>query len=128
MSALSILLLIKIVGTFFPVAAPLLVLPKERIDQLSGFQASDSTLYRLYGMALLALLVGYAGGFLEVQRGEFPAGVVVMGIVSNGGAFLVMLKTGRARQTPIAAGFFGLICIGLIASGLMAEAAVTPLW
>mgnify|MGYP001794454043 CR=1 FL=1 len=74
MAPLSILLWIKIVGTFFPVAAPLLLFPKSKIDELSGFSPSDVSLYRLYGLAVLALLVGYAGGFFQVVDGEFPIG------------------------------------------------------
>ena len=125
MAILSILLWIKIIGTFFPVAAPLLVLPKEKIDQLSGFEPSDVSLYRLYGMAVLALLVGYAGGYFQVVEGVFPAGVVTMGIASNAGAFIIMLLTGRAAKTPFAAGFFGLIAAALIACFFFPEMAMS---
>lgn len=114
MSPLGILLWIKIIGTFFPVAAPLLLLPKQTIDRVSGFEPSDVSLYRLYGMAVLALLVGYAGGYFQVAQGEFPTGVVAMGIASNAGAFIIMLITGLAAKTPIAAAFFGLIALGLV--------------
>ena len=128
MAPLSILLWIKIVGTFFPVAAPLLLFPKSKIDELSGFSPSDVSLYRLYGMALLALLVGYAGGYFQVVEGVFPIGVLAMGFVSNAGAFLIMVITGRARKTPFSAAFFGLIAVGLAAAFLFRDAAMTPLW
>ena len=128
MTPLSLLLIIKIVGTFFPVAAPLLVLPKARIDQLSGFSPSDVSLYRLYGMAVLALLVGYLGGYFQIEAGVFPIGVLAMGFVSNAGAFLIMLITGRAQKTPFAAAFFGLIAAGLAAAFLFQDVAMTPLW
>ena len=128
MAPLSILLWIKIVGTFFPVAAPLLLFPKSKIDELSGFSPSDVSLYRLYGMALLALLVGYAGGYFQVVEGVFPIGVLAMGFVSNAGAFLIMVITGRARRTPFSAAFFGLIAVGLAAAFLFRDAAMTPLW
>ena len=128
MAPLSILLWIKIVGTFFPVAAPLLVFPKSKIDELSGFSPSDVSLYRLYGMAVLALLVGYAGGYFQVVEGIFPGGVLAMGFVSNAGAFLIMIITGRARKTPLSSAFFGLIATGLAAAFLLQEAAMTPLW
>ena len=128
MAPLSILLWIKIIGTFFPVAAPLLVLPKSQIDARSGFEASDLGLYRLYGMAVLALLVGYFGGYLQVLNGVYPMGVIAMGIASNGGAFIIMLLTGRAKKTPIAAGFFGLITGGLVATVAAQDAAIAPLW
>ncbi|MEL7113404.1 MAG: hypothetical protein AAGK93_10790 [Pseudomonadota bacterium] len=128
MAPLSILLWIKIVGTFFPVAAPLLLFPKSKIDELSGFSPSDVSLYRLYGMAVLALLVGYAGGFFQVVDGEFPIGVLAMGFVSNAGAFLIMIITGRAKKTPLSAAFFGLIAAGLVTAFLLRDVAMTPLW
>ena len=124
---LSLLLIVKIVGTFFPVAAPLLVLPKSRIDQLSGFSPSDVSLYRLYGMASLALLVGYAGGLVQVADGVFPIGVIAMGFVSNAGAFTVMLMTGRAQKTPISAAFFGVIAAGLALAFFFQDAAMAAL-
>ena len=128
MTPLSLLLVIKIVGTFFPVAAPLLILPKARIDQLSGFSPSDVSLYRLYGMAVLALLVGYLGGYFQIEAGVFPIGVLAMGFVSNAGAFAVMVITGRAQKTPLSAAFFGLIAAGLAAAYLFQDFAMTPLW
>lgn len=128
MAALSILLWVKIIGTFFPVAAPLLLLPKSKIDALSGFEPSDVSLYRLYGMAVLALLVGYAGGYVQVLDGVFPTGVIAMGFVSNAGAFLIMLLTGRAAKTPGAAAFFGLIAAGLALTFFYQDAALRPLW
>ncbi len=128
MEPLSILLWIKIIGTLFPVALPLLVLPAARINQLSGFKQSDPALFRLYGMALLALLVGYAGGYVQVLDGEFPFGVVAMGLVSNAGAFFVLLKSGRGAKAPWEPAFFGTIAVGLGASLFFQEAAMTPLW
>ena len=128
MAPLSILLWIKIIGTFFPVAAPLLFLPKAKIDEVSGFSPSDVTLYRLYGMAVLALLVWYAGGYFQVNDGVFPIGVIAMGFVSNAGAFGIMLLTGRAKKTPVAAIFFGLIAVGLAAAYLLQDFAMTPIW
>ena len=128
MAPLSILLWIKIIGTFFPVAAPLLLFPKSKIDALSGFSPSDVSLYRLYGMAVLALLVGYAGGYFQVLQGVFPIGVLAMGFASNAGAFLIMLITGRASKTPLSAAFFGLIAAGLGAAFFFQDAAMTVLW
>jgi len=128
MEPLSILLWIKIIGTLLPVALPLLVLSKERINELSGFQASDPALFRLYGMAILALLVGYAGGYFQVLDGTYPIGVIAMGFVSNAGAFLILLLTGRGLKAPWEPGFFGLIAIGLAISYFFQEASLTPLW
>ena len=128
MAALSVLLWVKIIGTFFPVAAPLLILPKSEIDKRSGFEASDIALYRLYGTAILALLVGYTGGYFQVLQGEFPIGVIAMGFVSNAGAFLVMVLTGRATKTPVSAALLGLIALGLALAFLFQDAAMAALW
>ena len=128
MAPLSILLLVKIIGTFISVAAPLLILPKAAIDRASRFAPSDGALYRLYGVAVLALLVGYSGGILQVANGEYPVTIVAMGLVSNLGAVLVIALTGRAKQTPASVGFFGLITFGLAVSLAMKGFAISPLW
>ncbi|MEN7344065.1 MAG: hypothetical protein AAAFM81_14025 [Pseudomonadota bacterium] len=121
MSLLEMLLWIKIVGTLVAVAGPLLLLPKSLIDRIGGFSASDVALYRLYGMALL---VGYGSGIVDVRAAVFPTGVIIMGLVSNGGATLIMLSSGYARKRPLAPVFFGAIAIGLGLAMLMPEAAM----
>lgn len=128
MEPLSILLWIKIIGTLLPVALPLLLLPPERINQTSGFEVSDPALYRLYGMAVLALLVGYSGGYVQVLQGEYPIGVIAMGFASNAGAFLILLMTGRGKRAPWEPAFFGLIAAGLALSFFFQDAALRPLW
>ena len=45
---------------------------------------------RLLGMAYTALIVGYAFGLRDARSGRYPAGVVWVGIVSNGGAFVML--------------------------------------
>lgn len=128
MEPLSILLWIKIIGTLLPVALPLLLLSPERINQTSGFEVSDPALYRLYGMAVLALLVGYAGGYVQVLQGQYPIGIIAMGFASNAGAFLILLMTGRGKRTPWEPAFFGLIAAGLALSFFFQDAALRPLW
>ena len=128
MNALSLVLMIKILGTLFPVALPLLLAPKAVIDRRSGFTASDPTFYRLYGMALLALLVGYAGGFLQLMAGVFPTGILIMGLVSNAGATLFLLLSPRSRKAPWEVAFFGSIALALTASLLFPDLMTTPLW
>lgn len=128
MAPLSLLLWIKIIGTLVPIGLPLLTLSKSKIDKLSGFEPSDVIVYRLYGMAILALLVGYFAGFLQVLSGVYPTGVIAMGIVSNAGACLVLILSGRARSAPHEALFFGLIATGLTSTTIVDDWAVTPLW
>ena len=128
MTSLEILLWIKIIGTLIPVAFPLLFFPKSVIDQRSGFEASDASLYRLYGMAVLALLVGYFAGIVQVWHDEYPTGIIAMGFVSNAGAFLIMLITGRAKRMPLSAAFFGLIAAGLASSHLSQNLFMNQIW
>ena len=128
MAPLSILLWVKIIGTLIPVGLPLLVLSKNRIEAISGFQSSDVIIYRLYGMAIIALLVGYYGGYVQVANGVFPIWVIWMGLVSNAGAAAVLILTERAKKAPWEAGFFSLIATGLVVSLLRPELAMSPLW
>ena len=127
MTLLTLLLLIKILGTLVPVALPLLLLSKTTLDRLSGLTPSDVTLYRLYGIAIVALLVGYAGGIVQVRAGDYPTGVLWMGLTSNAGATLALL---RSRAAPLVRGsalFFGLITAGLIAALAAPDVAMRPL-
>ena len=55
-------------------------------------------LVRLYGWAVLALLVGYSFGFSWINKDTFPDGVVHMGLVSSGGATRLLALTGAWRQ------------------------------
>ena len=128
MTVLSLLLWIKILVTLFWVALPLLVLPKAMIERLSGFESSDRAIYRLYAVAIIALLAGYFGGYLQLIDGEYPYDVLVMGIVSNAGAFFTLLVTKRAKKTPIMAAFFGLIAVGLTVSAAFEGLGRTTLW
>ncbi|MGF1545234.1 MAG: hypothetical protein ACFB00_12180 [Parvularculaceae bacterium] len=112
--------------TFVAVAAPFLFLSKRRIDRLSGFDGALA-LYRLYGVAVLALLVGYAGGLVETLGGATPYGVIAMGLVSNAGAAIVLMATGVASRRPLSTGFFGLIAAALGACALFPDAALRPL-
>jgi len=128
MTPLSILLLIKIFGTLFTVALPLVFLPRAIIDERSGFETSDITLYRFYGVAVLALLVGYLAGYYQIQAGVFPIGVLAMGFVSNAGAALIFFVSGRIKKAPLSASFFSLIALGLAIAFFAPNFAMRPLW
>ncbi|MEM0927781.1 MAG: hypothetical protein AAGI89_00670 [Pseudomonadota bacterium] len=127
MAPLALLLITKIVVTGLLVGIPFLLLPAAVVERLSGFEARPRALYRLYGMAIIALLVGYGGGLVEVLDGSFPWGVAAMGIVSNGGAAIVLVLTGQARTRRMLTAFFVAITAGLVYAAAMPEAAVRPL-
>ena len=76
MTPLELLLIVKISVTLITVAMPFLLLPANRIEQIAGFGAAEPLLYRLYGVAILALLVGYFGGLQSALGGELPQGVL----------------------------------------------------
>lgn len=126
MTPLIALLTIKIVVTLLATALPLLALSKSTLDRLSGFSPSDKTLYRLYGIAVLALLVGYSGGIIQARAGDFPTGVIAMGITSNAGATVALLASRAAPLVRGSALFFGLITAGLIAAVAFPDAAMRP--
>ena len=90
------LLWIKIVGTLLFAALPLLLVP-EPLYLWLGFPPQPTLLFlRLYGLSTLALLVGYHGGIELARAGQFPRGVLRMGLVSNGGQGLAILIAGVA--------------------------------
>ncbi len=63
------------------------------IDWLSkaGFPVPDPIIFlKLLGMAYGALLVGYWFGLVAVRRGEYPKAAIWVGIVSNGGATIIL--------------------------------------
>lgn len=118
MEVLAGVLVAKLIGTVLLVLILMLGSPA-RIETITKFTVADLALARLYGMALIALLVGYAWGLMEVGQGRYPDGVVLVGLVSNGGAVLVMLWTGYARRSPAALVFFGAIAVGLAVAALI---------
>ncbi|MEM1140368.1 MAG: hypothetical protein AAGF19_08425 [Pseudomonadota bacterium] len=129
MSALAVLLIAKIGVTLVAVGIPMLVFPKQRIEALSGWSATTGTVYRLYGMAVIALLVGYSGGLYEVLvLDRVPWTVLAMGFVSNAGASAVLVVTGEAAQRKMSTVFFGAIAAGLALALMLPDRSMVALW
>lgn len=128
MSFLAIVLAVKIIVTAATIALPLLILPARRISTMTGLSADGATLFRLYGVALLALLVGYASGFWFLRDGEFPWGVVLMGIVSNSGAAAVLILTGSWRRSLLITTFPVTLAVLLCAAAVLPSLAMRPIW
>lgn len=127
MSALSILLLIKITVTLVFVALPLLILPKERLGSMFGLSASTPYIFRLYGVAMLALITAYASGVWQISQGQYPVGIILMGIISNGGAALAALIFGQFRKKFWLNLFFSTVTAGLVVALISKEFALTPI-
>ena len=90
MSGLSRVLAVKIALTVAVWCIPLLFFPSALLLSL-GFPVPEPQIFlRLLGMAYIALVVGYCFGLKACAEGTYPAGVVWVGIVSNGGACLLL--------------------------------------
>lgn len=105
----------------------MLLLPPKTIERLSALRAEPPLLFRLYGAAVLALLVGYSGGYVQVQSGAFPTTVVIMGLVSNGAATLLLLRAPAVSWKPVAIAFFAFVTAGLAIALLNPDLAMTGL-
>lgn len=90
MRGLIHVLTFKIAFTVVGACVPLLLLSESALQWL-GFVVPQPILFlRLLGMAYVALIVGYAFGLKEARQGIYPAQAVWVGIVSNGGAALLL--------------------------------------
>ncbi|MEM8796729.1 MAG: hypothetical protein AAGE61_14275 [Pseudomonadota bacterium] len=123
MTPLSMLLLVKICVTGIFVTAPFLTLPGRRLDAVVSAEAGSVRFYRLYGVAMLALLVAYGFGIAEAQAGRMPWGVIAMGIVSNGVPAVLFLNDRGSRQSTLFGAFFAFISVGLVAAALFPDSA-----
>ncbi|WP_162627760.1 hypothetical protein [Erythrobacter sp. KY5] len=115
MTYLDAILLIKIAGTGLFVGLPMLLLPAPLLIRLLRIEGAEAAmpLIRLYGWAVIALLVGYCFGLSWISRDVFPTGVVTMGLVSNAGATAILLVTGAWRKSVALTLFLGGIAAAL---------------
>jgi len=90
MNHLSKVLVVKILITIFVWGLPLLLFPTGWLERLGFVVPGPQIFLRLFGMAYLALCAGYVFGLRDVLNGNYPAGVVWVGIISNGGAFAIL--------------------------------------
>ena len=114
MSFLSVLLIYKIVGSILLVCTPFLFFSQEKLEKLTKVQSQNTVLFRLYGVAILSLLVGYAFALHASFNGQFPFNGVIMGLVSNGGASIVMLSQGAWKTSKLPAAFVTSVAMGLV--------------
>lgn len=114
MSYLALLLIIKISVTTFLVALPFLFAPPAKLEAATRVNAKGGLFFRLYGIAMAALLVGYCFGIPAAESGQFPWGVVSMGIVSNTGAAFLLLRASKPRSSGFKLGaFFAMVAVAL---------------
>lgn len=127
MSVFALLLIVKIVVTLLGVALPMLLLRRTAIDGLLGMQ-NTLALYRLYGVAITALIVAYVTAFVDHLVGGNGLWVLPVAITSNAGAVLVLAFTysGAFRWPGLL--FFGAVALGFIAVWLAPGPLARPLW
>lgn len=126
MQNLSRVLAFKIGITTVLWFVPLLFFPSELLRHLGFPDVEPHIFFQLLGMAYGSLLVSYGFGFAATRRGEYPRSTVWAGIVSNGGAFL-LLSFGAFRGDWTTWGgvaslmmWTSLAATGLITAGLIA--------
>ena len=102
--------------TLFIVVIPFLTFKAETLADLTGLASPDLAFYRLYGIAILALLVAYSGGLQQTLNSTYPIVIVAMGTVSNLGAALVMILTGYASDQILGTVFFAAVGVGFAIS------------
>jgi hypothetical protein len=90
MSNLARVLTVKIILTVAAWCVPLVLFPVSLLSWL-GFVVPEPIVFvRLLGTAYAALVVCYCFGLRSELRGEPPLAVVWVGVVSNGGACVVL--------------------------------------
>lgn len=125
MTWLSLLLITKILVSVVLIIIPFMFFPKSKLDAMTRMKTDTTQFYRLYGIAILALLVAYGSGIPLAQQGEFPWGIVLMGIVSNIGGGAALLAYGVDARNGTLGAIFLAIGAGLILSAWQPELALS---
>jgi hypothetical protein len=137
MNNLAKVLIAKIVLTIVAWCVPPLFFPRSVFLWLGFPEPTPLVFLRLLGMAYTALVVGYAFGLRDALKGQWPLGVVAMGLVSNGGACLLLAACGLAgawAEWGVFARIFmwgsllgtGAFTAGLILTGFLQPQPVEP--
>lgn len=119
MSWLTVVLIIKIVVTLLFVALPSLFAPPTMLDKVFGAEKGGELTYRLYGVAIAALLVGYVTAIYSIAQGVFPWNIMMVGAVSNAGASAILWKYRSDPKNLVSAVFFGLIALAFSLSFIL---------
>lgn len=127
MTFFTLLIVIKITITLLLIAIPFLFLPLSRLTEITSCEIKEPLYFRLYGVAILSLLVGYASSISDSQNGVFPWAIAMMGLVSNGGATALLLNN-KAAQSPVLIMFLSLITVCLLLAMAFPQVAVNHIW
>ena len=94
MKQLGITLKVKMWLTALLWCAPLLVFPSSIYELLGFVELGPLVFIRLLGVAYLSLLAGYYLGYKDLVAGIYPSNTVIVGLISNFGAFVMLLGFG----------------------------------
>jgi hypothetical protein len=114
MTAISILLAFKIGFTCLTVAIPFVVFSKPKLERLTASFVQTTTVFRLYGVSILSLLIVYSWGIWQAETNVMPWLVVSVGIFSNLAAPAVIMVTGAGKQQRLLGSIYGIIGIALV--------------
>lgn len=115
MSFLAWVLIIKITVSSVTLVIPFLLLPAPALSRFLQVDVSIP-MARLYGVAIVALLVGYGFALQSVLQGGYPTGILWMGLVSNAGGAWVAAMYLTDLPRILGAVVFGGIALALAAS------------
>ncbi len=101
--------------------------PIKKLNALSGQWGDSPMTYRLYAVATAALLVGYAVALVDALSGQINTGLLLMGIISNGGAALVLMAWSGHPTLRAPAYVFGSVAIGFVLALVFPGYALAPL-
>ena len=132
MDWLAWVLRFKIGFTLIFWALPLLWFPTSWFVWIGMPEPKPLLFLRLLGAAYLALVVGYIRGLRRLARGDEVQDTVLVGITSNGSAFLILLLFGIAgawKEWDILAQIYmwvavvatASITLGLVVAGLLRD-------
>lgn len=96
MHYLSVILLLKIMATVLFWSIPLLLFPDFLFTALDFPTQPHYMFVRLLGLAYAALCLGYGFALQASLQGRRLMGPIWVGLVSNGGAFILLVTYGLA--------------------------------
>jgi hypothetical protein len=94
MKPLAWIFIVKIVITMLLWCTPFLFLPESTLAGIGIPEPINIVFIRLLAMSYIALVVGYIFGLKSTLSGGYPIEIIWIGIVSNGGACLLLLTYG----------------------------------
>ncbi|CUH79181.1 hypothetical protein TRM7557_02237 [Tritonibacter multivorans] len=126
MNPLALILGLKILVTL-GLTHLFLFAPQKRLNGLMAQYGDSPLTYRLYGLTLLVLIGMYMSGLVAALGGAVSHEVLALGILSNGGAAVLMQTWSGHPTLRRASWVFAAIALALLAALLFPNQALLPL-